>query len=276
MKIESILKRDPATEVTLGDTTYRFVPDESGAHVCEVEDTDHAAHLLSIKEGFKLPGDKAIPKALQKKVEQDLQLNQPSLGPSSDGLVPVGSTVHPATIDLGDGVMTSIDDVVARALDDSDMTTLEWNELAPEARHDLIDGALEKMADETEASVKRSASAINSDLDTPVAKDVNPNKGATAKTEAPKQTAAQKKQVKGAEEQAEKDARASAAADYEGFVGKKPHGKWNAEKIRTELKAAQDEKAKKDALESGEADPTKGAGNDEGSEGGEGSEGDNE
>lgn len=270
MKIESILKRDPATEVILGDTTYRFAPDSTGAHVCEVDDTDHAAHLLSIKEGFKLPGDKAIPKALQKKVEQDLQLNQPSLVPSGDGLVPVGSTVHPATVDLGNSVLTSIDDVVARALQDSGMTTLEWNELAPEARHDIIDGALEKMADEAEANTKRVASAINSDLDTPVANDVNPDKGATAKTAAPKLPAAQKKQSKAAEEQAEKDARASAAADYEGFLGKKPHGKWNAEKIQAELKTAKDEKAKADALEAGKPDPTTGAGdNDEDSKEGQ-------
>jgi hypothetical protein len=271
MKIESILKRDPSTEVTLGDTTYRFSPDSTGAHVCEVEDQEHAAHLLSIKEGFKLPGDKAIPKALQKKVEKDLQLNQPSLAPSADGLVPVGSTVHPAVVDLGNSVLTDIAEVVDRALSDSGMTTQEWNELAPEARHDLIDGALDTMSEEAGNEVKRIASAVNSDLDTPVANDVNPNKGATAKTEPPKPSAAQKKQTKAADEQAEKDARASAAADYEGFMGKKPHGKWDADKILSVLKDAKADKAKQDALEAGQPDPEAGA-KQEGEEGSEGAE----
>ncbi|UFM64240.1 hypothetical protein LOS78_01835 [Paracoccus sp. MA] len=53
MKIESILKRDGGTKVTLGTTRYHFKPDELDRHVAEVENPDHAKVFLGIPEGYR-------------------------------------------------------------------------------------------------------------------------------------------------------------------------------------------------------------------------------
>lgn len=50
MLIESIIKREGGTTVTLDGATYKFALPK---HVAEVADVKHATHLLSIKEGFR-------------------------------------------------------------------------------------------------------------------------------------------------------------------------------------------------------------------------------
>lgn len=53
MRIESIIRRQDGSTVTLGDKTYKFTVGDDGFHVCEVEDPAHIERLLSIKEGFR-------------------------------------------------------------------------------------------------------------------------------------------------------------------------------------------------------------------------------
>lgn len=145
MKIECILRRDPPAVVTLGATAYQFQPDEQGRHVCDVEDNAHLARLLSISEAYRLPGDAPIPQALIPAiVEQSLPTTAATLAPVDEHLIK-GSTVHPATFDLGNNAVTDLDDVVAHALELSGLTTMEWDGLPDEDRHALIDVALDAM-----------------------------------------------------------------------------------------------------------------------------------
>lgn len=53
MKIESIIRREGGTTVTVGGVTYRFLPGNDGRHVAEVENESHAAKLLAITEGYR-------------------------------------------------------------------------------------------------------------------------------------------------------------------------------------------------------------------------------
>ena len=103
MQIESIIKRKNGTTVTLGDTTYFFnSPIAEGAHVATVENDDHAQHLLSIKEGFRIyrakesPVKPAEPKAQEEVVEVQAE------APDRDALVEAfkarfGKKPHPNT-----------------------------------------------------------------------------------------------------------------------------------------------------------------------------------
>ncbi|AYO76437.1 hypothetical protein [Sphingobium yanoikuyae] len=54
MLIESIIKRQLGTKVTLLAGTYHFRANAEGKHVAEVEDERDIATLLAIKEGFRL------------------------------------------------------------------------------------------------------------------------------------------------------------------------------------------------------------------------------
>lgn len=60
--IECLIRRAGGTLVTLGEdeTEYNFQSNEHGAHVCEVDDDDHAQRLLSIREAYAIytPGSK--------------------------------------------------------------------------------------------------------------------------------------------------------------------------------------------------------------------------
>lgn len=53
MLIESIIKRERGTFVTLDDVTYHFAPGADGCHVAEVAEDRHAEILLSITEGYR-------------------------------------------------------------------------------------------------------------------------------------------------------------------------------------------------------------------------------
>ena len=54
MQIESIIRRKAGTTVTLGGQEYRFLPNDLGAHVAEVEEPAHIQRFLSIAEGFRI------------------------------------------------------------------------------------------------------------------------------------------------------------------------------------------------------------------------------
>lgn len=47
MKIECKIRRNDGSTVVLGDKTYRFLPDESGRHVADVDDEAHIDILLA-------------------------------------------------------------------------------------------------------------------------------------------------------------------------------------------------------------------------------------
>lgn len=129
MKIECILKREGGTKINLpgdnGDVEYYFKEQPDGAHVAEVTDKAHIKRLLSIPEGYEIY-DPAAPKK-----------NQTLLG----------SSVHPATFEIGDKVF-QLGDVVAIAFKDSCLTEEDWNSLSDDARADMIDEALDKLAAE--------------------------------------------------------------------------------------------------------------------------------
>ncbi len=54
MQIESIIRRQNGTRVTLGSTEYHFQANAEGAHVADVENDAHIQRFLSIPEGFKI------------------------------------------------------------------------------------------------------------------------------------------------------------------------------------------------------------------------------
>jgi hypothetical protein len=228
MKIESIIKRDPPTEVVLGDTTYKFAPDSQGRHVAEVTDKHHIARLLSIAEGYQLADDETLPKSVKTELDKELEVRtqgQQATFQPVDEHVLKGSTVHPATFDIK-GEQISIEDVIAVAHEESAMTTAEWNALPDEDRHNLIDAVLDAMAGEEGP--------------------VDPNQTGTAqstqqgdKEEAPKDNAAKDDGAK--DEAAAKAERDELAAQWKARTGSLPHYKWTADKIRAELAKPADE-----------------------------------
>lgn len=207
MKIESIIKRDPPTEILLGDTAYKFVPDSNGRHVCEVTDKAHIARLLSIAEGFQIPDDEEAPKnsAPVAPVEPPAQTVQPTFQPTEDPDVLLGADGYPAVIELGGGKTADIADVIATAHDVSGLTTADWNALDAETRGGLIDAVLDGMADSEEEPPKE---------------DDKPPVDDKAKPE---------------------DERETLALEYKAKFGAKPHYKWSIEKIREELAKPVDE-----------------------------------
>lgn len=221
MKIESIIKRDPPTEVVLGDTTYKFKPDDQGKHVAEVTDKHHIARLLSIVEGFQLAdGEQTLPNGVKTELNKELEerTKQPVIIPVDENVLK-GSAVHPATFDIK-GEQFSIEDVIALAHEESGMTTAEWNEMPDEARHQLIDAILDAMAGEQ--------SEDNDDASDD-SQDGQP--AADPAAEAAAAEAAAKVDDK-AQHDAEREA---VALEYKTKTGKLPHYKWTIEKIRAEL-----------------------------------------
>jgi hypothetical protein len=234
MKIECILRRDPPAVVTLGSTAYQFQPDEQGRHVCDVEDNAHLARLLSISEAYRLPGDEPIPQALIPAiVEHTLPTAAATLAPVDENLIK-GSSVHPATFDLGGAELTELDDVVAHALDLSGLTTPEWNGLPDEDRHVFIDLALDDM-DERDLDDKQPPV-----IEPPVTAIAKP----TTET-APVSVAGNSNGDAPKDAQAATDAeREVLAVAYKEKFGARPHYKWSIEKITEELaKPAKEEGA---------------------------------
>lgn len=57
MKVESLIRREGGSLVTVGGVDYRFEPDESGRHVAVVTNPEHLGKLLAIREGYRLVAD---------------------------------------------------------------------------------------------------------------------------------------------------------------------------------------------------------------------------
>lgn len=53
MRIESLRRRPGGSRITLDGVEYHFLADVDGREFAEVDNTDHAAKLLSIPEGFR-------------------------------------------------------------------------------------------------------------------------------------------------------------------------------------------------------------------------------
>jgi hypothetical protein len=130
MQIECVLKRTGGTQVTIGTTEYDFSPQSDGAHVATVEDDDHAQRFLSITEGYKIyRGVEGVSTSVAKLGLPDMLL---------------GSSVHPATFEIG-GKTVALGDVVAAAFDGFDGNADAWNALAEEDRHAILDAELDAM-----------------------------------------------------------------------------------------------------------------------------------
>lgn len=56
MEIESRIKREGGSDIDIDGVVYKFRPNEKGEHVCEVDNETHAQRLISIVEGYKIPG----------------------------------------------------------------------------------------------------------------------------------------------------------------------------------------------------------------------------
>lgn len=142
MKIESIIKRDPPTRIRLGGKVYQFQIDGDGRHVVDVTDEEHIARLLSIPEGFRLVLSK------DEKKGDAIQAKHPQAQTTANdnGVEPVASTVHPAEIELGEGVTVTQDVVIQAALKTSSLSAEQWNALRDDERHYLIDNELDAMA----------------------------------------------------------------------------------------------------------------------------------
>lgn len=209
MKIESIIKRDPPTEVLLGDTAYKFQPDSKGRHVCDVTDKAHIARLLSIAEGFQIPYDEDAPKVdVPPVIDPPVQTVQPTFQPTQDPDVLLGADGYPDVIDLGNGKTADIADVIADAHELSGLTTADWNTLPLEVRTGLIDAVLDALADSEEEAPKDAAND-----DQPPATDKPP-----------------------VDDKAQYEAeREALALEYKAKFGSKPHYKWTMDKIRDEL-----------------------------------------
>ena len=209
MKIESIIKRDPPTEVLLGDTAYKFQPDSKGRHVCDVTDKAHIARLLSIAEGFQIPDDEDAPKVdVPPVIDPPVQTVQPTFQPTQDPDVLLGADGYPDVIDLGNGKTADIADVIADAHELSGLTTADWNTLPLEVRTGLIDAVLDALADSEEEAPKDAAND-----DQPPATDKPP-----------------------VDDKAQYEAeREALALEYKAKFGSKPHYKWTMDKIRDEL-----------------------------------------
>lgn len=71
MLIQSIIERDGGSDIDIGGVVYRFVPDATGKHVCDVENEGDIAILLAIPEGFKVVVEKKTAKKPVKENDTD-------------------------------------------------------------------------------------------------------------------------------------------------------------------------------------------------------------
>lgn len=71
MKIESIIKRANGTRAEIGGTEYHFAPQADGAHVAEVEETEHIERFLAIPEGYRIYRESKPEQAQDDEPDQD-------------------------------------------------------------------------------------------------------------------------------------------------------------------------------------------------------------
>lgn len=228
MKIVSIIKRNPPLTLEFNDAApYQFTVDEDGEHVCEITNEAHIARLLSIPEGFREYG---------KPVELIQAQAAPAVVLSQDGIIPpdlavpvaasmddmLGVDEFPPLFELGHGVTLERGEVMAAVLLLSGKTLEEWNQQDEAQAVALVEAYL----DERQASVDAEHAQPNPDAPPPAGEPGVNNE-----------------QEDGARKDAQQppeptdDEREQAVAAYVEKFGKKPHGKWTAEKINAALTA---------------------------------------
>ena len=134
MKIECKLKRENGTKAEIDGIVYHFAPLPDGAHVAEVLNEKHQDRFLSISEAYRLYRGK-----------EEAAPAPSAAAPADIAIALLGSSQHPATFDIG-GKTLQLAEVVAMAHIDSGLSAEDWNELSDEARADLIDEQLDKLA----------------------------------------------------------------------------------------------------------------------------------
>lgn len=239
IKVESIIKRDPPTLVTLGDTHYQFEVDETGRHVCLVSDHAHLARLLAIPEGYRLALDGAEPAPIavpQSIAAHDLPAPatfQPIEDEDDGPETLLGSNVHPAIIDLGEGRTVQLGEVVQKAFEASGFSIEQWNDQDEDERYAKIDAMLDALAAEGAilAGVQNADGSVTPLEDLPhdelskIATDIGlPVEGKTTE-----------ELVKDIQDEPFLLDREALAKEYEEKFGHRPHGKWSAERILGEL-----------------------------------------
>lgn len=207
MDIECKLKRDGGTKVPLGGNTYHFTPRSDGAHVADVTNDDHIDRFLGIPEGYRVYRGNAEPLVTELKSTNGdvLKVKIGDAGevkgfdiqhePEPEHIGLKTSTQHPETLTIS-GANYKLEEITAKAAEGIDPAA--WNALSDDDRADQIDKVLDDMA-----------SAV---------------KGAPVQEPAP-------------EENKVILATANMALSDQYFVkfGKKPHHKWNQEKLAEEL-----------------------------------------
>lgn len=143
MKIECKMHRPGGTKAEIGGIEYHFAPQEDGAHVAEVDRDEHVDRFLSIPEAYKLYRGAAKQAAVANDIEAKKDVAE------TIHTVLLGSSVHPATFEIG-GKTYTLGDVVARAQAASGLSVDGWNVLNDESRHASIDEELDKLAAEAE------------------------------------------------------------------------------------------------------------------------------
>lgn len=84
MKIESLLRRKGGTKVTLDDVEYHFKPGPDGREFADVTNPDHVGIFASIREGYRVAGEKAEKEPEPEAVKESLTTDATS--ESADGL----------------------------------------------------------------------------------------------------------------------------------------------------------------------------------------------
>lgn len=137
MKIECKLKRAGGTHVDMGTAKYHFAPLEDGAHVANVEDEAHEARFLSISEAYRVYKGSAegAPAAVIVAATAPAKV-----------VKPYWSDTHPESFDIG-GKTYNWTEVLDLAVATSGLSAEDWNKLNAEARADLIDDELDKLAE---------------------------------------------------------------------------------------------------------------------------------
>ncbi len=161
--IECRLVRQGGTKAEVGGTEYHFTPWTDGAHVCAVDEPEHADIFLSITEGYRLYRGEGKP----------LTEAKPSLanaGPTVEerfaeatshfaASAPISAPVtllggdFPAVIEI-DGKQWQLGEVVTRAHAASSLSNEDWNALEQDARDSLIEAELDRIDAETDTKAE--------------------------------------------------------------------------------------------------------------------------
>jgi hypothetical protein len=156
MKIECILKREGGTTTDLGGIEYHFEPLADGAHVAEVTSEAHIDRFLAIPEGYKVYHGKEEPKGEPKILTLPVVSDKQDIR-SGTKLTLNGSTVHEASYTFEAGLVMTLDEVVQKAFEASNLTAEDWNDLEDDDRHAKIDIMLDELSETTPADEDRDA-----------------------------------------------------------------------------------------------------------------------